>query len=153
MQFADPSMPMDEPLERLRPMDVTPARTWHERLTALGAFCTLIFVDLVMKLAGFNRFHDLVRRWPTRDQSTDRETAERICTAVDRAATYYFKRAWCLQRSATATCLLRWNGVPAELVIGVQKAPFYAHAWVEVEGRVLNDHPIVQDRYTVLERC
>lgn len=75
-----------------------------------------------------------------------------ICSAVDRAAALYFKRAWCLQRSATATFLLRRAGFPAEMVIGVQRMPFAAHAWVELDGEVANDRPGVRETYRVIER-
>jgi len=34
-----------------------------------------------------------------------------------------------------------------------QRMPFQAHAWVEVEGKVVNDKPHVQDHYAVLDRC
>ncbi len=141
-------------VEELRPTDLSPARTPGEWLAKIGAFSALVLVDLTMRLSGFSRFHGLVRKWPTLGQAPkDPKTVDRICTAVDRAAVFYFKKAWCLQRSATAVCLLRTFGVAAELVIGVQKIPFYAHAWVEVGNEVVNDHPIVQRRYTVLERC
>jgi hypothetical protein len=37
-------------------------------------------------------------------------------------------------------------------VIGIQQIPFNAHAWVEVEGQVVNDRPYMQKMYAVLER-
>lgn len=142
------------PIEELRPADISPARTLAEKANVLGAFLLLVFIDLVMKAAGFNRFYRMLRGWPALGRPPkDPQAGARICVAVDRAATYYFKRAWCLQRSATAVCLLRLRGIKAQLVIGVQKIPFYAHAWAEVDGRVVNDHPLVQRRYTVLEKC
>lgn len=141
-------------IEELRPTNLDPARTLGEHLTAILAFGILVGMDVLMRIFGFRRFHHLVKSFPRigRDHQ-DAEAIEHLCTAVDRAAAYYFKRAWCLQRSATATCLLRLRGVEAEMVIGVKKIPFYAHAWVEVEGRVVNDHPMIQQRYVVLERC
>jgi hypothetical protein len=43
--------------------------------------------------------------------------------------------------------------VPAELVIGAQHMPFRAHAWVEVQGRVVNDKSYTNEMYAVLDRC
>lgn len=120
----------------------------------MGAFMALVCVDVTIKFTGFHRFYRALRAWPTLRRPPARADAVReICTAVDRAATFYFKRAWCLQRSATAVFLLRLRGFGAQLAIGVQKIPFYAHAWAELDGRVVNDHPEVQKKYTVLERC
>jgi hypothetical protein len=143
------------PFEReFLPGDVAPAETFRERMDAAVAWCGLLAVDLLLKAAGFDRFLRVVRSWPVRGGSgQDPEACRRISTAVDRAATHYFKRAWCLQRSAANVCLLRLRGIEAELVIGARKLPFGAHAWVELGGQVLNNHPIVRERYTVLERC
>jgi hypothetical protein len=49
--------------------------------------------------------------------------------------------------------MLRSRGVHAEMVIGAQRLPLKAHAWVEVDGRVVNDKPEVQTDYLVMERC
>jgi len=58
-----------------------------------------------------------------------------------------------LQRSAATACLLKKYGVAAQLVIGTQPLPFKAHAWVEVEGTVVNDKPYIREMYAVLDRC
>jgi hypothetical protein len=138
----------------LLPSDLKPAANLRERLGAVGAWCGLLGIDLLLKIAGFERFLRVVRSWPTVGARwQDIETSRRISMAVDRAATHYFKRAWCLQRSATQVCLLRLRGIEAELVIGARKLPFGAHAWVEVGGKIINNHPIVQEQYAVLERC
>jgi hypothetical protein len=48
---------------------------------------------------------------------------------------------------------LRRYGIPAQMMIGVQKIPFRAHAWVEVEGRIVNDKPYMRELYVVLDHC
>lgn len=141
------------PIEGIDRTALSRAGNARERIEAVFAFLTLALVDAVIRVAGFKGFHRLVRRWPTRTRKSRPDAVRSTCLAVERAATYYFKRAWCLQRSATAVCLLRLRGVKALLTIGVRKFPFQAHAWVEVEGRVVNDSPGVQQEYTVLERC
>lgn len=138
----------------LLPRDLKPAANLRERLDAAVAWCGLLGMDLLLKVAGFERYLRVVRSWPiVGAHRQDVETSRRISLAVDRAATHYFKRAWCLQRSSTHVCLLRLRGIEAELVIGARKLPFGAHAWVEVGGEVVNNHPIVQEQYAVLERC
>jgi hypothetical protein len=138
----------------LHPRDIPPAESLREKISTLGAFLGLALIDLVVGIAGFSRFYRLVAAFPMRrGRSADLGEARRVCVTVNRAATYYFKRAWCLQRSATSVCLLRRRGFAAELVIGAQKMPFTAHAWVEVNGQVLNDFQTVRKRYVVLTSC
>ena len=118
------------------------------------AFLVLVGIDGLMKWGGFRRMHRFMQKFPVRRRTrADVTAAHRICGAVDRAASYYFKRAWCLQRSAAAVCLLRMAGYPAQLVIGARRTPFYAHAWAEIGDQVMNDEPAVQTYYGVLERC
>jgi Transglutaminase-like superfamily len=73
-------------------------------------------------------------------------------TAINTACVLYFKQVECLQRSAALVCLLRQLGTPAELVIGAQQLPFRAHAWVEVNGVVVNDSAPSVQLYGVLDR-
>jgi len=72
---------------------------------------------------------------------------------VDWAAAFYWKRVLCLQRSIAATRLLRAYGVKADLVIGCRLAPFAGHAWVEVDGRVVNGPPAFAQHLRVLDRA
>ena len=75
-----------------------------------------------------------------------------ISHAMDLACVFYPKSVFCLQRSAATILLLRRRGIPAELVIGAQLLPFRSHAWVELNGVVINDKPYMHDIYQVLER-
>jgi hypothetical protein len=77
---------------------------------------------------------------------------DRICQAVAEACVWYPERAFCLQRSWTAALLLRRYGFPAQLVIGYRPIPVDSHAWVEVDGAVVNDRPQYQKFYRVLDR-
>lgn len=120
---------------------------------ALRAFLRLIQFDLYLVRGNFKALHQKVRRYPIRKMQTPTNSVEKICAAVDMACIWYWKQVLCLQRSAAATCLLKQHGVPAQMILGAQQIPFKAHAWVEVDGRVVNDKPYIQETYAVLERC
>lgn len=133
--------------------------TWRRvrraaRLTVLtsSAWLGLVAFDLAL-LAGFARVHDWVRRRrPALRRQGSSLTLDDIIWAVDEACVWYVKRTPCLQRSVIATWLLRRHGLPAELVIGYRPMPFESHAWVEVEGRVVNDRPQYKKAFVVLDR-
>jgi len=112
----------------------------------------LVVSDLAL-LAGFARIYECVRAVRVRNRPpTDAPTIEDIVWAVDEACVWYIKRATCLQRSVVATWLLRRHGLQAEMVIGYRPLPFESHAWVEVDGHVVNDRPQYQRVFRVLER-
>jgi hypothetical protein len=122
-------------------------------LLVLKAYMKLIHFDLYLARGNFAALYDKVRSYPTCKAEAPADTIERICSAVDMACIWYWKEALCLQRSAATACLLKKNGVPAQMVIGAQHMPFKAHAWVEVDGRVVNDKPYIPEMYAVLDRC
>jgi hypothetical protein len=122
-------------------------------LLALKAYWKLIYFEPFLARGNFSALYEKVRNYPVRKQAPSPEAIERIRYAVDMACIWYWKEVLCLQRSAATACLLKKYGVPAQMVIGAQQMPFKAHAWVEVEGRVVNDKPYMHEMYAVLDRC
>jgi hypothetical protein len=78
---------------------------------------------------------------------------DQVAESVDLACAFYPKQALCLQRSAVLVKMLRKRGVPAKIIIGAQKLPFRAHAWVEVEGKIVNDRLAAREEFLVMEVC
>ena len=126
------------------------------RRDTLFSWLVFLIVDLAIVFRGFPGVHRLVGAIRVRSRTSsavDREgVIAAVNDAVDRAAVWYPRTMLCLPRSVVATWLLRRYGVPAVMVIGVRKMPFYAHAWVEVDGRVVNDVPKVQTLYPPIDR-
>ena len=122
-------------------------------LLVCKAYSNLIRFELYLKRGSFRSLYDRVRNYPVGRNAPEPAIVERICSAVDMAVIWYPKQVLCLQRSAAAACLLKAYGVRAQLVIGAQQMPFKAHAWVEVEGQVVNDKPYTSAMYAVLDRC
>lgn len=116
-------------------------------------FIGLLAFDLLLKFRGFESLIKRVENWPTAEPCRiDAEICRRVRAMVDRAQMYYPKKAMCLQHSAVVTCLLRRQGVPAEMVLAAQEFPVKAHAWAEVEGTVVNDFQSVRTRHREIRR-
>jgi len=122
-------------------------------LLFLKAYRELLKVDIQLHGRGFAAVHAGVKKLTAAGQQADPDACAEICHAVDVACVFYFKEVQCLQRSAATVRLLRRQGVPAELVTGVQQWPFRAHAWVEIAGRVVNDKPHITEGFLVIDRC
>jgi|SRR5712692_8393017 len=123
------------------------------RLLFWKAFIGLLVFDMLLLGRRFARLHHTVHSWPVVRRGESPFTALELCDAVNHACIWYPKRVLCLQRAAVTACLLRNYGLPAEMVLGAQKFPFKAHAWVEVNGRALNERRDVRTIYGVWERC
>lgn len=119
-----------------------PVASPRETAPSIAATLALIaFVDMAVNVLGFARSLRFVK-WLSesgaaecRDAALTDETMQRVATA----AAFYPRRALCLEQSMTLFVLLRRRGVPADLRVGIQTLPFSAHAWVEVDGKPINE--------------
>ena len=112
----------------------------------------LLRYDLMEAMLGFRGVHKRVQPLVSRQPAGSSEMEAAVCDAVRRVVPFYWKRVQCLQRSVVTARVLRAYGSRAEVVIGYRLAPFVAHAWVEVGGKIVNDSPTFQSRLQILER-
>lgn len=119
-------------------------------LLVIRAVWQLLRYDLWNTTLGFQRIHLQVTRQRVAPRTSLPGLESVICDAVSLAACFYWRPVLCLQRSVATTLLLRKHGIHGILVIGYRPSPFFSHAWVEVDGRVVNDSPGYKERLQVL---
>jgi Transglutaminase-like superfamily len=108
------------------------------------ALYELVRYEMALSLRGSGRILEQLRRQSITTRAGDHE--QTICDAVLLATCFYFKPVLCLQRAVCTVRLLRKYGIMARLVIGYRPSPFFSHAWVEVDGRVVYGSPAYQKR-------
>jgi hypothetical protein len=107
---------------------------------------TIAFVDTYARLRGLRRTLQLAASLARRPEFDVGELDARsplvdeTVRRVSLAAAFYPRRALCLEQSLALCLLLRRRGVAAELRLGAQPKPFYAHAWIEVNGVPVAEH-------------
>ena len=114
------------------------------------AWWELVAFDLINAVSGFQGIHSHLARQRVKSKKLHKWADTAICESVSLATCFYFRPVLCLQRSVAAAKLLRKHGIASRLVIGYRAAPFFSHAWVEVNDRVLNDSPAYKERLQVL---
>jgi len=119
----------------------------------LKAYWNLALFHRYVSRGDFANLYSKVRACPVRTGTFSPDVTSRISSAINLACIWFWKEALCLERSAATTCLLRRHGVAAHMVVGAQRLPFKAHAWVEIDGSVVNDRPYTPEMYQVLDRC
>lgn len=117
------------------------------------AYWNLMLFHRYVSRRDFAGLYKKVRECPVATGTFAPDVTDRVSSAINLASIWFWKEVLCLERSAATTCLLRRHGVAARMVIGVQRLPFKAHAWVEVSGEVANDKPHMPEMYQVLDRC
>jgi len=112
----------------------------------LRAFCEIVRYDLVLRFGGSGAALRQVSRQSISAKPASHESEQAICDAVLLATCLYWKPVLCLQRAVCTARLLRKRGVNARMVIGYRPSPFFSHAWVEVDDRVVYGSPAYKTR-------
>jgi hypothetical protein len=89
---------------------------------------------------------------PITKETTDWVTIRRIVRSV-RTSSRFVPFVTCLTLALVTRLLLRINGQPSDLKIGVEKdrnEKFGAHAWIEVNGRIVIGKLHQHHRFAVL---
>ncbi len=142
------------------------SRYW--RLSALErgllwrALVLLPLTTMALRALGFRRWHAALARLAPLGPSPEvkpapsyAKRAQLTTRMVQAASREGLCRANCLGQSLSLWWLLRRQGIPSELRIGVRKADdgVAAHAWVEFAGAVLNDAQDVHQHYAAFDRA
>ena len=135
-------MPYENALPAPPTASSTPARATFRPPPFVRCFATLTLMRAALKLLGFHRTMNGLRRSMLNvaiDPDFSREHVMEISDALALAAAFYPGRAKCLERSLTLYYLARREGAGVHYRQGVQTCPFVGHAWVEYQGEVIND--------------
>lgn len=121
------------------------------RAAAFAALWRLSAVTWGLKIRGFNDIHGRLNSVTESDAPAAPVSTTQLAHLLDRVAHGVPWRTTCLQRSLALAWVLNERGVPAEMRIGVGRdSPEEAllfHAWVEVDGKVVNDSPDIGERF------
>jgi len=104
-------------------------------LAALG----LAIFRFARLTSGLPRIYAAVPRWRLGARSADTSRAEELIAAVEHTAARMPWRCVCMDRSVVETVLLRRAGFPARLTLGGRLFPLGFHAWVQLDGKAINE--------------
>lgn len=121
-------------------------KTTRELFLFLTALYELTRYDLIVSLLGVGRILRKLRAEHASVKPCSEELQRAICEGVLLATCFYWKPVLCLQRSVCTVRLLRKYDIDARLAIGYRPSPFFSHAWVEVNGRVVYGSAAYQKR-------
>ena len=108
------------------------------------AFLQLATVHRLLKRRGIKGVLDAIDATPKTDLAIPTATQiQDLANLIDAASMVYPKKTYCLAWAATFVILARKENWDSQLVIGVQAHPFYAHAWAQIDGKVIHDDPII----------
>lgn len=116
-----------------------------------GVVCSavaLVATRIGLGVAGFRGWKRKLEKWSRGDEGCSRVSGDEVLMEARRAARtmgmagrHLFFKPTCLERSLALWWMLRRRGIETELRIGARKdrGNLEAHAWLELNGAVLND--------------
>jgi len=118
----------------------------------------LPLIDISLRFAGYKRSRSVLAalsrsRSPATSDTDINQVAEQMARVVGVAGRRSPWPTTCLRQALMLWFLLTRRGIVCELRVGVENSVttgFVAHAWVELQGRVLIGGEHAQARYVVL---
>jgi hypothetical protein len=126
---------------------------FNEKRLLGRSFALIVLVRLGLWVIPFN----VLDRWLNgvhlvRDKGVDWAIVKRVVRSV-RYCSRYVPFASCLTQALVTRVLLRMEGQPSDLKIGVERdrnEKFGAHAWIEVDGRIVIGKLPEHHRFAIL---
>lgn len=114
-------------------------------------FALLAICDVALRVLGFARTLRIARRFATGRavHGADQLIAPTLHNVVV-ATAFYPGRSKCLEQALALYVLLRRRGAPVHVRFGVQPYPFFAHAWLELNGQPITESPEIVARFALL---
>lgn len=115
-----------------------------------------ILTEVTLRLTSLKTTEGLLsvfrKNVPAPDQHATTVILDRYTTLFNQMNQLPMLKGRCLSQSLVMRLLLNRKGISTELKIGLSqsKGVFDAHAWLEKDGMILNDHPLVIANYFVL---
>jgi len=123
----------------------------------LRASLLLPLISMSLRLRGFQGTQNLLRKFLSQQSPLVKAAAQErtVLTArmVRAAVRHGIGRATCLEESLALWWLLGREGIASDLRIGIRKDAerFEAHAWIEREGKALNEPEARHQHYTAFD--
>ncbi|WP_181155509.1 MULTISPECIES: lasso peptide biosynthesis B2 protein [unclassified Paenibacillus] len=130
------------------------------KLELAKLYISLVRIDLSLQVVGFEtllqrymRLYSLdsVNVQKVKETNYIKEEINKMLVTIDYVCTVYPRSAQCMHRSFLGYQYLRKKFyLPVELVVGVRKMPFGAHAWLMLNGQNINEDSQYTDQFQII---
>lgn len=119
----------------------------------LRAFSTLVKVNIYMKFRGFYSTIQMIKQAKYKSSNfriPRDDELQHLANIINKACLLYPSRTKCLEWAITYVLLALKRGWKCNLEVGVQNYPFFAHAWVECNNKVIMDSQDLRDGMAII---
>lgn len=122
----------------------------------LYLFGLLLKLDIYLSINGFSKTFSKysVKYYKKDSELFNEETAKEVLeffNLLDVVCTWYPRKADCIHKTLIGYKILRRKySLPVDMVVGVRKFPFEAHAWLKMHNNDLFEEVVVTDSLKVV---
>ena len=118
----------------------------------IRAFYALCRVYLILNVFGFHALVCYLNTFKTKlkKRSHEPHLLLQLNYALNQSCFYFPLRVKCLEWSASLAIMALERDINCALYIGVQTQPFSAHAWLESDGEVIGDNPLLPKHLAII---
>ena len=128
--------------------------SYKDKIVVFNSIHNIIYSILILKFYGFKKSFDSIsnKYKLINNEKTNYSEIQKLSKLISGTANVLPIKLSCLQKSFSLWMMLRKVGIDSDLMIGINNITkdFSAHAWVELEGNVLNDKPDISNDFTVI---
>jgi hypothetical protein len=132
--------------------------TLKELFILLEAWFIFLKWDFLISFMKYNTWRNQLTKLNVQEESTTIsififEQVKQIIELSEIAGRFHFRKMNCLRRCIVQQKLLEKRGVKARMHIGVRfkDTTLIAHAWLTLQGKIINDSADVSSRYSELK--
>ena len=111
----------------------------------------VISIEICLLALGLNRIQKILALFSKKVYEKDPFPLDHLLTIFNQIRNHHFLKGKCLSQSLALQWILRRAGYETTLKIGGKKddkVGIALHAWLEMDGKPLNDHGFVVAEYT-----
>ena len=120
------------------------------KLLVLNAYFSLVKVYFLLRVLGFLSLINTIKKRGVGCVQQETEDFSDLATALNRACFLFPVKTKCLEWSAALVLMGLKRGWACNLEVGVQNAPFLAHAWVRAGKNVIADEGMLPQMLSVI---
>lgn len=119
-------------------------------------YMLLFYIDFLLKRKGFKYTCELIKNKKQKCKNTtliNLQDVISICSQINNTIdkNLFFPKAECLHKSLIGHYILSKRNINVDFCLGVSlDGQFSSHAWLEIDGQIINDNKNYTDKFQIL---
>lgn len=122
-----------------------------DKFIVIESFIFLTLTTIFIKLLGIRSTHSVLKKFPEikKIKNSDEIYIKNINLLIKSASKSLPFKTKCIEEATTLWTMLKIRGIKSYLKIGIsdKKRDFNAHAWVEIDGKIISNNQAVSENY------